>query len=151
MLLFLFIVYTISEFIVKSNFGRIIRAIRDDENILTVFGYNIFKFKVAIFIISAIMASITGSFFSSYMTFIDPSGFTITESMFLVIIVIFGGLANNRGVLVSSSILLILPELLRFIGLPNDMAALIRQALFGVVLIILMLYRPSGLMGRFKI
>jgi len=97
------------------------------------------------------MAAIAGSFFASYITFIDPSSFTLMESVFILVIIILGGLANLRGSILGALFLILLPEILRFVGFPTDIAAQMRQVVYGVILILFMLYRPQGLIGEYKL
>ena len=97
------------------------------------------------------MAAIAGSFFASYITFIDPSSFALMESIFILAIIILGGLANLRGAVVGALFLILLPELLRFVGLPDAIAAQMRQVIYGLILVGLMLYRPQGLVGEYKL
>ena len=150
-LIFLALIYFASSFIVNSSFGRVLKAIREDEKAIQVFGYNTLYYKLAIFVISAAMAAVAGSLFASYITFIDPSSFWLMESIFILAIVILGGLSNLKGSLLGALFLILLPEALRFVGLPNDIAAQMRQVIYGVILILLMLYRPQGLVGEYKL
>jgi branched-chain amino acid transport system permease protein len=148
---FVLIVYLISEFITTSSFGRVLKAIREDEKAIQVFGYNTLFFKLTIFVIGAMMASVAGALFASYITYVDPSSFALSESIFILAIIILGGLANNKGAILGALCLVILPEALRFVGFPSDVAAQMRQVTYGLVLILLMLYRPEGLKGEFKL
>ncbi len=150
-LVLLIIVYYLSRSLIHSSFGRVLKAIREDEGAIKIFGYNVSVYKLAIFVIGAMFASIAGSLIASYITFIDPSTFTIDESIFILAIIILGGLANLRGSIVGALILVLLPEALRFLGLPNDIAAQMRQVIYGVILILLMLFRPQGIMGEYKL
>ncbi|MFA5838650.1 MAG: branched-chain amino acid ABC transporter permease [Candidatus Paceibacterota bacterium] len=147
----LLLIYFISHFIVNSSFGRVLKAIREDENTIQVFGYRTLYYKLAIFVIGAGMAAVAGGLFASYITFIDPSSFVLMESIFILSIIILGGLANNKGALIGAIFLIILPEALRFVGMPSDIAAQMRQVIYGVILILLMLYRPKGLLGEYKL
>jgi len=147
----LVLVYAVSQFIAKSSFGRVLKAIREDEEAIQVFGYRTTLYKLAVFVISAGMAAIAGSLFASYITFIDPSTFGLLESIFILAIVILGGLANNKGAVLGAVFLILLPELLRFVGMPSDIAAQMRQVIYGILLILLMLYRPQGLIGEYKL
>ncbi len=144
-------VYLSSRFIVSSSFGRVLKAIREDEKAIQVFGYNTSYFKLVIFVIGAGMAAVAGSLFASYITFIDPSTFTLMDSVFILAIIILGGLANLRGSLLGALFLILLPELLRFIGFSPDIAAQMRQVIYGLILILIMLYRPQGFMGEYKL
>ncbi len=145
------IVYFACVYVTRSSFGRVLKAIREDEEAIRVFGYNTLWYKLAIFVIGAVMASIAGGLFASYITFIDPSTFTLNESIFLLAIIILGGLANNKGAVIGAVCLILLPEILRFVGFPSDIAAQMRQVVYGVILIVLMLYRPQGLVGEYKL
>lgn len=128
-----------------------LKAVREDEEVIQVFGYNTPYYKLVIFLVGAGMASIAGSLFATYITFIDPSTFTLNESVFILSIIILGGLANNRGAVLGAACLILLPELLRFVGFPSDVAAQMRQLVYGLLLVLLMLYRPQGLMGEYKL
>jgi branched-chain amino acid transport system permease protein len=150
-LVFGLIIYGACVFITKSSFGRVLKAIREDEQAIQVFGYNTIIYKLAIFVIGAVFASVAGSLFASYITFIDPSTFTLTESIFILAIIILGGLSNNRGAVLGAVCLILLPEVLRFVGFPSDIAAQMRQVVYGLILILLMLYRPQGLVGEYRL
>lgn len=145
------LIYLFCEFISRSAFGRVLKSIREDEEAIKIFGYKTIYYKLAIFVISAVIAGIAGAFFASYITFIDPSTFTLNESIFILSIIILGGLANIRGSILGALFLILLPEILRFVGFPSDIAAQMRQVVYGVLLIVLMLYRPQGLLGEYKL
>ncbi|MBU4480494.1 branched-chain amino acid ABC transporter permease [Patescibacteria group bacterium] len=150
-IIFAVLIYLVSKFIVNSSFGRVLKAIREDEKAIQVFGYNTLYYKLAIFVISAGMASVAGSLFASYITFVDPSSFYLMESVFILTIIILGGLANLRGAVLGALIMILLPEILRFVGFPSDIAAQMRQVVYGLILILLMLYRPKGFLGEYEI
>lgn len=145
------LVYLVCQFITTSSFGRVLKAISEDEKAISVFGYRVLWYKLSIFVISAGIAAIAGSLFASYITFIDPSTFTLNESIFILAIIILGGLANNKGAVLGAVCLILLPEILRFVGFPDSVAAQMRQVVYGVILILLMLYRPQGLVGEYKL
>lgn len=145
------LVYALCNYITRSSFGRVLKAIREDEQAIQVFGYRTLWYKLAIFVISSGMAAVAGSLFASYITFIDPSTFTLTESIFILAIVILGGMANNKGAVLGAVCLILLPEILRFVGFPSDIAAQMRQVTYGLILILLMLYRPQGLIGEYRL
>jgi branched-chain amino acid transport system permease protein len=149
-LVLLALVYAASRFITRSSFGRVLKAIREDEEAIKVFGYNTLYYKLAIFVIGAGMAAIAGSLIASYISFIDPISFTLAESIFILAIIILGGLSNLRGSIFGALFLVLLPELLRFVGMPGDIAAQMRELIYGLILVFLMLYRPQGLLGEYK-
>ncbi len=128
-----------------------LKAIREDEQAISIFGYNTHHFKLLIFILGAGIASIAGSLFASYITFIDPTTFSPNESIFILSIMILGGLASLKGSILGALFLILLPEILRFLGLPNELAAQARFGIYGLLLIILMLYKPQGLVGEYKL
>jgi len=145
------VVYMASEWIARSPFGRALKGIREDEEVLRVFGYHVATYKTIICSISAMCAAVAGSLFASYISYIDPSTFTLNESIFILSIIILGGLANMRGSIVGALIFVLLPELLRFVGFPPDIAAQTRQVVYGLILILLMMYRPQGIMGEYAL
>lgn len=145
------VIYALAHYITNSSFGRVLKAIREDEKALEVFGYRVAYFKLAIFVIGAAMASVAGSLFASYVSYVDPSSFTLNESIFILSIIILGGLASVRGTLAGALFLILLPEVLRFVGLPTDIAAQTRQIIYGAILVLLMLYRPKGLVGEYEL
>lgn len=147
----LLLVYGISSFITRSSFGRVLHAIREDEQAISIFGYSTSYYKLVVFVIGAMLAALAGSLFASYISFIDPTSFPLFESIFILAIVILGGLGSARGAILGALVLVILPEALRFVGFTPDIAAQMRQVLYGLMLILLMLYRPQGLLGKFKL
>ena len=146
------IVVGISWFLVSSSFGRVLKAIREDEQVALVFGYRTTFYKLAIWVISAMMAGLAGGLFGSFTTFVDPNSFILLESMLLVSIVILGGLASIRGSLLGALAFVLLEEGMRFVPfLPSEFVGQARQVLLGVQLVLLMLFRPQGLAGRYKL
>lgn len=148
---FLLFVYVACRFIGLSSFGRTLKAIREDDQAISIFGYNTRHFKLAIFVIGAGLAAIAGSLFAAYITFIDPTTFGANESVFIISIIILGGLANLKGSMLGALFLILLPEILRFAGFPNEVAAQTRLGIYGLLLIILMMYKPQGLLGEYRL
>jgi branched-chain amino acid transport system permease protein len=138
-----------SKRIVHSPFGRVLRAIREDEIFAQAMGKDVAAFKVKVFMIGAGLAAISGVLYATYISYIDPTSFTVMESIFIISIVIIGGAGNLWGSVLGAAVLIALPELLRFIGLPNSVAANIRQMLYGCLLVAFMLWRPRGLIGKY--
>ena len=151
-LAFLVIVFLISLLIVRSSFGRVLMAIREDERAIEVFGYKARYFKLTIWVISAMMAAIAGGLTASEQTFIDPQSFVLLESILLVTIVILGGLATLWGSLLGALVFVLLNEGMRFVPfLPGELVGQARLAILGILIVLLMLFRPQGLVGRFKL
>jgi len=143
--------YLIVGLIASSPFGRVLRAIREDEVFTKALGKNTFSFKVAAFAVSAALAAIAGSLYAHYITFIDPSTFTVMESILVISMVIIGGAGSRWGPLIGAVVLVTFPEALRFIGLPSSVAAPLRQVIYGVLLVTMMMARPRGLVGKYGI
>ena len=149
-LIVLALIFALYRYIDKSSYGRGLKAIREDEQLATVMGYPAHRMKTVIFLLSAVIAGIAGALFASYIAFIDPSTFQVHESIFLFTIIIIGGLASGVGSIVGALILLSLPEILRFVGLPYETAAQLQQIIYGLALILIMVYKPRGLFGKYR-
>ncbi len=134
----------------NSPFGRILRSIRDDEIASLSIGTNINKYKLSVFVIGAFFAGIAGSLYAHYITFIDPSSFTVMESIAVLLMVVFGGMGSIKGSFIGALILVIFPEMLRFLGMPSSVAAPLRQMIYGLLLIVLMIKRPQGIIGEYR-
>ncbi len=150
-LIFCFLTYFLCRWLTTSSFGRVLKAIREDEGAIQVFGYRAAHYKLLIFVVAAGLAAAAGALYGSYITFIDPSTFNLPESIFILAIIILGGLANLRGSLAGAAFLVLLPEILRFVGFPSEVAAQMRQLVYGLILVMLMIYRPQGLLGEYKL
>lgn len=142
--------YAAARWIERSSFGRALRAIREDEEALQVFGYRTTGYKLAVFVMGAALAAGAGAVFAAYITFVDPAAFALNESVFILVIIILGGLADLRGSVIGAVVLILLPEALRFVGFPNEVAAHLRQVVYGLIIVLLMMYRPQGLLGKFR-
>jgi branched-chain amino acid transport system permease protein len=145
------IFYFVAWRVVSSPFGKALGAIRDDELSTKVLGKNTFKMKVFALGISAFIAGIAGSLFAHYITFIDPSSFHLMQMIPILAIVIIAGLASLRGTVILSIILVLLPEPLRFIGFPSSMVGPMRQIIYALILLLILLYKPKGLFGKIEL
>ncbi|MCX6249615.1 MAG: branched-chain amino acid ABC transporter permease [Bacteroidetes bacterium] len=135
-IIFTLAIYMFLRFIIKSGFGRVLKAISEDEIYTQSIGKNVYLSKVTAFAISAMIAAIPGVLYAHYISYIDPTSFTVDESIFILSIVIIGGMRNLMGILIAAAFLVLLPEALRFIGLPNLIAANLRQIIYGIILIV---------------
>lgn len=144
---------TLAYFIVarisSSPFGRVLHAIREDETFAESLGKNTLRFKIVAFAVSAALAATAGSLYAHFITFIDPTSFTVTESILVLSMVVIGGAGSLWGSLVGAVVLVTLPEALRLIGLPAIEAAILRQVIYGALLVVMMMVRPTGLVGRY--
>lgn len=140
--------YVVVRRITTSPFGRVLRAIREDEVFAQSLGKNSVLFKVMVFAVSAALAASAGSLYAHYVSYIDPTSFTVMESILVISMVIVGGATSRWSPLIGAAVLVTLPEVLRFVGLPNSVAANVRQIIYGALLVTMMMVRPRGLAGE---
>ncbi|MEK6822527.1 MAG: branched-chain amino acid ABC transporter permease [Nanoarchaeota archaeon] len=136
------------HYLMKTRFGRTLQAIRDDELAAATLGYNTFLHKVIAMGISACIAGIAGALFAHYISFIDPSVFGIGDLILVLSMLIVGGLASIPGSIAGATIILLIPEPLRFIGFPSSLIGPMREILFALILLIIIIYRPKGILGK---
>lgn len=135
----------------NSLFGKALEATRDDELAARSLGKNTSKLKSISLTTSAFFAGIAGSIFASYITFIDPSSFTFTSLVPILLIVIIGGIASLRGTFIATIIIILLPELFRFIGLPSEFLGPVRQIFYALTLILIIYFKPRGFYGKINL
>jgi ABC-type branched-chain amino acid transport system, permease component len=143
--------YLIIRRIITSPFGKVLEATRDDELATRILGKNTFKIKSLALMISAFFAGIAGSLYAYYITFIDPSSFTLIQLIPVLAIVIIGGLASLKGTVIATIILVLLPEPLRFIGFPSSIVGPMRQIIYALILLLILVYKPRGFYGKVEL
>lgn len=134
----------------SSPWGRLLIAIREDELAARGLGKNTRLVKVCVFAISCALAAVAGSLYAAHVRYIDPSSASLDESILMLSMVIVGGLGNFRGPIVGAAILILLPEALRFLALPDAHAANLRMLIYGLLLVVLMHIRPQGIAGEYR-
>jgi len=139
-LLFVLITIFVVRRIYYSRIGRAWLALRDDEVAAESMGINATKYKFLAFSFGAFWAGLAGTLFAGKMRFVSPESFTFMESVFVVCMIILGGLGSVLGVILGSLILIILPEILREFQLYRMLA-------LGIGLVLMMVFRPQGLLG----
>ena len=149
-LFFVLLTLIVLRNITHSPFGRILKGIREDEIAASAMGKNVNKHKLIVLVAGAFFAGVAGCLYAHYITFIDPSSFTMMESITVLLMVVFGGMASLRGSIIGAAVLVIFPEMLRFLGMPTSVAAPLRQMIYGLLLVILMLKRPQGIVGKYR-
>ena len=137
--------------LLPSAFGRVLHGIREDEVLVESLGKSVLRFKILTFALSASMAAVAGGVYAQYVSFVDPTSFTIMDSILIISMVIIGGAGSLFGPALGAALLVSLPELLRFVGLPTSIAANVRQIVYGLVLVIVVAVRPSGIMGNYRV
>lgn len=152
-LILTFLIVVLIWFVLKniynSGFGKILVALSEDEIYTQSIGKNVYMVKIISFTISAIFASIPGVLYAHYVTYINPTSFTVNESIFILSIVIIGGLGNISGSFFASAFMVLLPEALRFVGMPDSIAANMRQIIYGLILVVVMMTGRNGIKELF--
>ena len=133
-----------------SPFGRALQAMRDDELAARSVGIPVDWLKLQAFALASAMVGIAGGMYAAYVSYIDPTSFSIDESILMLSMVIVGGTGNVRGPLVGAAVLILLPEALRFLALPDAIAANVRLLAYGLLLVLMMHLRPQGLAGVYR-
>ena len=150
-LIFLTLIWWFVYRVAHSPYGRILKSVREDETASQALGKHTRRVKIWAFVISGSIAAIAGALYAGYITYIDPTSFTLDESIFILTAVLIGGSGNIRGPLVGAAVVVAVPEILRFVGLPNTIAPNVRQILYGVIILILMFWRPKGIAGEYSL
>ncbi|MGH8754849.1 MAG: branched-chain amino acid ABC transporter permease, partial [Burkholderiales bacterium] len=147
------LVIFISMRLQDSRIGRAWVAVREDEVAAQAMGINTRNIKLLAFAIGASFGGVSGGLFAGFQGFISPESFTLIESIMILCMVVLGGMGNIAGVVLGVVLLVVLPEALRYIG-PVEQALLgriivdpadLRMLIFGLALVLVMLFRPAGL------
>jgi branched-chain amino acid transport system permease protein len=145
---FALLTFAILAFVVLSPFGRALKAVRDDETAAEILGKNGYRFKIKSFVIGSVFAGLAGVLWAHYTTFISPGDFTLTETILVLLIVVMGGKGTFLGPVVGAVVLIVFQESVRFLRLPPEWTRLLgplQQMIFGLLLIVLMVFRPEGI------
>jgi branched-chain amino acid transport system permease protein len=132
--------------IATSTFGRALSAIREDEIAAEAMGIDTTRYKVVAFVISSALAGLAGGLFGHlFGNLLSPAVFTFVKSIEVIIMIVLGGIGSITGAVLGATILTILPEALR--GFDQQFPGL-RMVIYSLLLILLMIFRPQGLLGR---
>ena len=139
--------------LVRSPYGRLIQAIRDDEVAVEAIGKDPRRYKVQVFMLGAGLAGLAGAFYAHFITYLSPEQFLPLVTFYVWIAMIIGGTGRTSGAVAGSLILMVFLEGSRFArdwipGVSEVQMASVRLAIVGLALILFTLYRPQGLMGR---
>ena len=155
--LFLFLcigIVFITSRLQHSRLGRAWVAIREDEIAAKAMGINTRNVKLLAFSMGASFGGVAGAMFASFQGFVSPESFSLTESIAVLAMVVLGGIGHIPGVIMGGVLLAALPEVLRHVVEPAQMAIfgkvvieseVLRQLLYGLALVLIMLNRPAGL------
>jgi branched-chain amino acid transport system permease protein len=156
---YLFLVLTIITIIIcvrlqDSRLGRAWMAIREDEIAAKAMGINVRNVKLLAFSLGATFGGVSGAMFSAFQGFVSPESFTLNESIIVLAMVVLGGLGHIPGVVLGAILLSMFPEVLRHTVVPVQTflfghvvvdAEVLRMMLYGLAMVLIMLYRPKGL------
>ncbi len=129
---------------VRSAPGRAARAINDDEIAAEAMGINTTKYKVAAFVVGAMLASLAGSLFANYFYVLNPNQFTFNKSIDILVMVVFGGMGSMSASVIAAIVIGILNMYLQ-------QFADIRMIIYGGALVLMMIFRPQGILGTWEI
>jgi ABC-type branched-subunit amino acid transport system permease subunit/ABC-type branched-subunit amino acid transport system ATPase component len=138
--------FMIARHLGGSPFGRALRAMRENESAAASVGKNIFYLKVGAFGMAAALASVAGSLFAYYLSYVGADSFQISETVLILSMVVVGGTGNLLGSVLGAAFLVVLPEALAFVDLPEGTAGQLRLLIYGCVLILFLVFRPEGLL-----
>ena len=137
-------------FLLRLPYGRSLIAVRDSELSATALGKNPSYFRLTTLVMCGAITALAGALYASKITYIDALTFGLDEMMLILAVVIIGGAGTLLGPIFGALIIVILPELLRFLSFDDTNAGAIRQIILGITIVVLMRWRPQGLAGRYR-
>src|SRR5215213_85395 len=142
--------------IVKSNAGRALVSIREDELAAEAMGVNTTRYKVTSFVIGSSFAGVAGVLFAHYNKFLSTNDFQFIKSFEIIIMIVIGGMGSMSGAIVGAIVVTLLPEVLRYlqqfqVGATTFKFADLRLVIFALILILTMILRPQGILGTMEI
>ncbi len=138
--LWAFVVIGVSYNLLGSTHGRAMLAIREDEIAAESLGVPTTRYKVMAFVVSAFFAGVAGALYAHYDSYLNPASFTFLRSIEIIAMIVLGGMGSVSGAIMAAIALTVLPEALR--GVKEY-----RMVIYALLLIVLMITRPSGIMG----
>ena len=149
-LLVLALAFALSEVVSRAPLGRFLRVVREDETLAATLGRSPFRFQTLVTVLSWMMAGIAGVLYAHVTGFVHPSAFVVIETFVIWTAVILGGPGRNLGVVLGAVAVQLMTVSTRFVaqwtGLPSDVVANLRLATIGLILVLMVLYRPEGLL-----
>jgi branched-chain amino acid transport system permease protein len=150
------IVYLMLDRIIRSPFGRALRAVREDDLVAATLGKNVLTLRVKAFAIGGAVIGLAGALHAYYFTYIDPGEFAGFITVYAFMTVIVGGKGSNRGLLMGACTVMVLLEGTRFLKdfvpfLSAQQAASLRLAMIGAGLILILIFKPDGLSAEYRL
>ena len=147
-LICLALVTGVSYALARASFGRSLTAIRDSESAASAYGKNVARIKTLAVVLSSALAAVAGTLYAFYLSFINLESFTLDTSIYLIAMVIIGGTGTILGPIIGTVLLLLLPAGLSYLSfLPRTEIGSIQQTIYGLAMVMLMIFRPGGLVG----
>jgi branched-chain amino acid transport system permease protein len=150
------VLFVMLEILLRSPFGRAIRAVREDDVVVATLGKNVTMLRVKAFAVGGAIIGVAGAFHAYYLTYIDPSQFSAIVTAYTFMAVIAGGRGSNKGLLFGAAVIMCLIEGSRFLKdvvqvLDATQLAAIRLILIGLGLILFLIYRPQGFAREYSL
>lgn len=145
------IVFFLIRHLNRSRFGLALDAIREDEIAASAMGLPVTLYKVAAFALGAFFAGQAGTFWTVFNTAVNPGSFDFMLSVMVLAMVVLGGMGNPLGSIVGAVLIQLVSEAPRLLGISHLIPPQARQIVFGLVLVLMMIFRPQGLLVRKRI
>lgn len=136
--------------LVRAPFGIALRAVREDETVAQTIGKDIWRIRLVVFAISAAFTAVGGTLLAYYLRIIDPTLFYFHTTIMMWAALFIGGCGSIPGNILGPAILVLFPEMLRFVGLTGSHTAHVQQGLYGALLVLLAIFRPQGIAGSYR-
>jgi neutral amino acid transport system permease protein len=141
------------ERLVRSPWGRVLKAIREDEEVAKALGKNVFWYKLQALMLGGAIAGVAGSFYAWQLTTVYPDNFQPQVTFDAWVMIVLGGAGNNWGTLIGAAIFQAYYALTRFVlpqlvPLDADRLGAFRIMVIGLILMVLMIWRPQGILGK---
>lgn len=147
-LVIILVFYFLLEKLIKSPWGRVLKAIREDEDVPTSLGKNVFSYKIQSLVLGSTIAGLAGSLLAFYLQYINPRNFLPIETFYAWIAVVLGGSGNNKGTILGAIILWSFFSGTRFLPFNQTQMGALRILFIGLLLMVIMMFKPEGLLGR---
>jgi ABC-type branched-subunit amino acid transport system ATPase component/ABC-type branched-subunit amino acid transport system permease subunit len=141
------VAYALLYVVTGSPWGRLVRAIRDDEVAVAAIGKNVVTAKVSVIAIAGGAAGLAGALYACYVLYISPDDFSLQVSVGFLAVALIGGATRLEGSIVGAVLLVALPQLLRLVTLPPNVEGQLQELIYGGFLVMFMMFRPQGIVG----
>jgi branched-chain amino acid transport system permease protein len=145
---FVGIAYFLFQRLARSRMGRALTAIREDEIAAQAMGINITKYKVYAFVLGASVAGVAGSLQAVFTLSVTPTTYTFMVSVMVLCMVVLGGMGNFKASILGAFLIQFISYFPQLTGLSSVIPAQFKQILFGLILVVMMIWRPQGILGR---